>query len=87
MSDNPDSETHRPNLVYYQNRDNSLVDMLLLTGTDKGACLAVRGYNYHKVEKGGIWVPAKIEIFLSDAGSVMEKRLVKIDYQQLKATK
>lgn len=87
MSDKPDSETHRPNLVYYQNRDNSLVDMLLLTGTDKGACLAVRGYNYHQVEKGGIWVPAKIEIFMTDVRGVMQKRLVKIDYHGFKAVK
>ncbi|MHC4111896.1 MAG: hypothetical protein ACYSUY_12545 [Planctomycetota bacterium] len=87
MSDNPDSETPRANLVYYQNRDNYLVDMLLLTGTDKGASLAVRGYNYHEVEKGGIWVPVKIEIFLSDAGSVMQKRLVKIDYHQSRRAK
>jgi hypothetical protein len=87
MSDKPDSQTHQPNLVYYQNRENSLVDMLLLTGTDKTACLAVRGYNYQEVEKGGILVPAKIEIFLSDAGGIMQKRLVKIDYHGLKAVK
>jgi hypothetical protein len=78
-SDKPDSETHRPNLVYYQNRDNSLVDMLLF-GDTEGACLAVRGYNYHEVEKGGILIPAKIEIFIVGAGGVMQKRLVKIDY-------
>lgn len=79
-SDKPDSETHQPNIVYYQNRDNSLVDMLLVGDTVKGVCLAVRGYNYHEVEKGGIFVPAKIEIFIADAGGVMQKRLTKIDY-------
>ena len=61
--------------------------MLLFAGTDKGACLAVRGYNYHEVEKGGIWAPAKIEIFMADVRGVMQKRLVKIDYHQLKAVK
>lgn len=87
MSDKPDSDTHRPNLVYYQNRDSALVDMLLFAGTDKVACLTVRGYNYHEVENGGIWIPAKIEIFMADVRGVMQKRLVKIDYHQLKAAK
>ena len=54
--------------------------MLLVGDTVKGVCLAVRGYNYHEVEKGGIFVPAKIEIFIADAGGVMQKRLTKIDY-------
>lgn len=87
ISDKPDSETHRPNIVYYQNRDSSLVNTMLFAGIDQNDFLAVRGYNYHQVEKGGIWVPAKIEIYLSDAGSVMQKRLVKIDYHRLKAAK
>ena len=84
ISDKPDSKER---LVYYQNRDNFLIDMLLLIGADTGACLAVRGYNYQAVEKGGILVPAKIEIFLSDNAGIMQKRLVKIDYHRLKAVK
>jgi hypothetical protein len=84
ISDKPDRQIHLSNLVYYQNRDNSLVDMLLFTGTDKGSYLAARGYNYQEVEKDGILVPAKIEIFLSDAGGIIHKRLVTIDYHRLK---
>jgi hypothetical protein len=80
MSDKPDSKTNRPNIVYYQNRDNSLVDTILVRDTINGAYLAVRGYNYHEVEKGGIFVPAKIEIYTADSRAVLQKRLVKIDY-------
>lgn len=87
ISDKPDSQKHQSNLVYYQNRDNSLVDMLMLTCTDEKACVAIRGYNYQEVEKGGILVPTKIEMFLSDAAGIMQKRLVTIDYHELKAVR
>lgn len=85
--DKPDSAPIRPKLVFYQNRGNSLVDMLLFLGVDRGTTLAVRGYNYQEVEKGGVFVPAKIEIFMTDVRGIMQHRLVKIDYHQLKATK
>ena len=80
ISDKTDSKNNRPNIVYYQNRDNSLVDTILVIDTVNGKYLAVRGYNYHEVEKGGILIPAKIEIYTADSRAVLQKRLVKIDY-------
>ncbi len=85
--DKPDSAPIRPKRVFYQNRDSSLVDMLWFTGIDRGTFLAVRGYYYREVEKGGVVVPAKIEIFTTDVQGVMRHRLVKIDYHKLKTTK
>ena len=81
------SEPYWPKRLFYQNRDSSLVDMLWFTGIDRGTFLAVRGYYYREVEKGGVVVPAKIEIFTTDVQGVIQHRLVKIDYHQLKTTK
>ncbi len=82
-----DSGSYQPKFVFYQNRANSVVDMLLFLGVDGGTTLAARGYNYQEVEKGGVVVPAKIELFITDVGLVMQHRLVKIDYHRLKAAK
>ena len=81
------SELYWPKRVFYQNRDSSLVDMLWFTGIDRGTFLAVRGYYYREVEKGGVVVPAKIEILMTDVQGVIQHRLVKIDYHRLKAAK
>lgn len=80
VSDNTGSEPYLPKRIFYQNRDSSLVDMLWFAGHDRSTFLAVRGYYYHEVEKGGVVVPAKIEIFTTDVQRVMRNRLVKIDY-------
>lgn len=85
--DQTDSGSHQPKFVFYQNRGNSVVDMLLFLGVDRGTTLAVRGYNYQEVEKGGVVVPAKIEFFITDVSLVMKHRLLKIDYHRLKAAK
>lgn len=78
--DKTSSELHWPIQVFYQNRDNSLVDMLWFKSVDGGTFLAVRGYDYHEVEKGGVVAPAKIEIFTTNERSIIRHRLVKIDY-------
>ena len=78
--------------VFYQNRSTFLVDMLWFAGVDSPVIaseaqpsvaipisLAVRGYDYREVEKGGVRLPAKIEIFRTDAAGVLQERLVKID--------
>lgn len=87
-------EPYRPKLVFYQNRDSSLVDMLRFASVDGGTFLAVRGYYYHEIEKGSVSVPIKVEIFKTDAAGFLQQRLVKIDtthinvwYSQLEPTK
>ncbi|MBN1804103.1 MAG: hypothetical protein JW837_02520 [Sedimentisphaerales bacterium] len=67
--------------VFFQDRDNFLIDMLLFDFTGRGNNLAVRGYDYTKIEKGGVLVPARIEIFRADARGNLQQRLVKIDNQ------
>ena len=80
--------------VFYQDRDNSLVDMILFDYMGGGDFLAVRGYDYTEVvrmdsqeEKEGVRVPVGIEIFKADADGNLRERLVKIDYHVLKRAK
>ena len=66
--------------VFYQNRDNSLIDLLWLGDVDGETFLTVRGYDYHEVEKNGVRLPAKIEIFITDASGASPRRLAKVDF-------
>ncbi len=75
-----------PKAVFYQDRDSDFVDMIWFAGSGKGKLLAVRGYDYKEVEKRGVLVPAKIEIFVTNADGVLQERLAKIDYHLLRAT-
>jgi hypothetical protein len=73
--------------VFYQDRDSSLIDMLVFDFMSGGSNFAVRGYDYTKVEKNGVLVPAKIEIFRTDAIGSLQERLVKIDNHTFKCSK
>jgi hypothetical protein len=74
--------------VFYQDRDNSFVDLIRLARKVAGeggrmSVQYVRGYDYEKVDKG-IMVPKRIEIFGTDARDRSRKRLVKIDCHAVK---
>jgi hypothetical protein len=75
--------------VFYQDRDSSLVNMIRLSCTGTGSAIDrtvqyVRGYDYKEVEKTGLLVPTRIEIFETDARDRTQKRLVKIDCHAIK---
>ncbi len=94
-------------VVFYQDRDSFLVDMLLFADVGSSVIageaqpsaaipvsFAIRGYDYTEVvrmdsqgEKDGVRVPARIEIFRTDARGNLQERLVKIDYHTLKRAK
>ena len=67
--------------VFYQNANSFLVDMLWFADIDRESFFAVRGHNYSEVEKGGVWLPSRIELFKSDAHDRLQQRLVKIDFK------
>jgi hypothetical protein len=78
-------------VVFYQDRDSSLVDMVRLTCMNTGTAREktiqyVRGYDYQRVDKAGPLVPTRIEIFETDARDRFQKRLVKIDCHTVKRT-
>jgi hypothetical protein len=70
--------------VFYLNRDSSLVEFVWFP--TKGdpellrAGIAVRGYDYREVEKSGVWLPGKVEIFVTDASGAHRQRLAVIDF-------
>lgn len=66
-------------IVLYQNPESSLVDLLWLVDVDEGKFLLVRGYDYDKLEKDGVLLPTKIEIFRTDARAISKERVVTID--------
>jgi hypothetical protein len=65
--------------IFYQDRDGSLIDMLVFDFKSGDSNFAVRGYDYTEVEKKGVRVPSRIEIFKADARGNLQERLVKID--------
>ena len=69
--------------VFYQNRDNSLIDMIQFESAGTGKILTVRGYDHREIEKRGALVPAGIEIFTTDSQANAKDRLVKIDSHTL----
>lgn len=73
-----------PNVIFYQNKDNFLVDMLWLPCVD-AECrrdgIGVRAYAYEEIEKAGALIPSKIEIFDAGAGVHFGRRLIKIDFK------
>ena len=68
-----------PKAVFYQNRDNSIIDMIWIDCLGIDQFLTVRGYDYSEIEEGKIVVPQKMEIFLTDSQNSSQQRLVKID--------
>ncbi len=73
--------------VFYQDRDSSLIDMLVFDFMSGDSNLSVCGYDYTEVEKDGVRVPARIEIFTADTQGNLQERLVKIDNHTFKRSK
>ncbi|MFQ6036069.1 MAG: hypothetical protein ACE5NM_09535, partial [Sedimentisphaerales bacterium] len=76
-------------VVFFQNTDSSLVDMVWFAKVEEGPrfagtqkkFLAVRGYDYKEVVENGVLVPTRIEIFRTDDRAVIGQRMVKIDFK------
>ena len=65
-------------ITYYQNRDSSLVDMMLLTCTNNTSYL-VSGYNYEPIIDGEISVPSRIEIYTASSEGIAQRQIFRID--------
>jgi hypothetical protein len=67
-------------VVFYQNRDSFLVDMIWFAAADREMFFAVRGYDYRATAEDDVLVPTKVEIFRTDARGLLKERLAKVDY-------
>lgn len=68
-----------PRAVFYQNRDNSIIEMIWIDCPGVDQFFTVRGYDYERIKDGDIIIPQRIEIFLTDSQNISHRRLVKID--------
>ncbi len=68
-----------PIAVFYQNRENSIIEMIWIDCPGVNQDLLVRGYDYDRIKDGEIMIPQRIEIFLTDSQCNSPQRLVKID--------
>lgn len=71
---------NQPDIIFYQNRDSALIDLIWFVSAKRGTSLAVRGYNYQEIRKSSVFFPVKIEIFMTDRQGVIQNRLATIDY-------
>ena len=70
--------------VFYQNRDTSVIDLVWFAakaGAEfESAGIMVHGYDYREVKRNGVWLPGKVEIFVTDASGAHRQRLAVIDF-------
>lgn len=82
----PSKKSYWSRVVFYQRRDGSLVDMIWFADVQRKKFVMVRGYDYCEVEKGGVLVPTKVEIYRTDTNGALRQRLAKIHYHTLKSS-
>jgi hypothetical protein len=73
-------------VLFYQNADSALVDILRLVDMDRNSFFLARGYDYRQLQEGAALVPAKIEIFQTDVHGAVLARLAKVDYHTFSFT-
>jgi hypothetical protein len=71
------AEHYWTNGTYFQNQQNSRVEMVWLANEARQDFLVVRGYDY--AAQDGVLIPSKIELFRSDAEARIGQRFAKID--------
>lgn len=69
--------------IFYQSTDSSLLDVVRLIDAKNRVFLVALGYDYWQVKEFGIIVPAKIEIFKTNANGARGRKLVQISYHTL----
>jgi hypothetical protein len=64
-------------VTFYQNRETSVVDRVLIALGEK--LFLVNSYGYRQLEKGGVRVPSRLEVFEANGRGAAARRLIKID--------
>jgi hypothetical protein len=67
-------------LAWYRSAEGSAVADIVTLQCSDGGWYVARGYGYYLTRGAGMLVPAKIEIFKTDAASMSEQMLLSLDY-------
>lgn len=67
-------------VIFCQNQQSSLIDVVWYSSEGSDGLLTVRGYNYTQIKESGIVLPRRVEIFRASSDGVLQKRLAKIEY-------
>ena len=70
-----------PKVIFYQDRDSSLVDTLWFADIEEKKFLLTLGYDYAEVDKKGILAPTKIEMFITDDRESLQTCLAEINFK------
>ncbi len=74
------SDSAEEGVIFCQNQQSSLFDVIWYSGEGSDSLLTVRGYNYSRIKEGGVVLPGRVEIFRASSDGVLQKRLAKIEY-------
>lgn len=66
-------------VVFYQNKTDSMMDMVLLKCAGEDTCFLVCGYDYIKARDAEILIPKRIEIHMADQQGLARRQLFRID--------
>ena len=72
---------HWSRILYYQNTDSGLLEIVCLIGRTEQKMLTVRGYDYKSRATAGVLVPSKMEVFEAEPQDILAKRLLTIDVE------
>ena len=72
------------NIIYYQNKLSSLIDIILLSSRSDNKSFLVFGYDYEEIINAGISIPNSIEIHLAGRDGTSQRLLLKIDVSEAK---
>jgi hypothetical protein len=74
-------ELYWSKMVFCQNTDSSLVDVIYLADVESGKFFIVRAFDYGQVQKKGVLLPTKVEVFRTDAQGALPKRVAQVSFK------
>lgn len=72
--------------VFYQNPDNSVLELVSREDKGGGGIILGLGYNWRIVRPGGVMVPSRVEILRSGGAGLRYERIAEIDYHEISAS-
>jgi len=74
-------EPYWSKVVLCQNTDNALFDFIYLADVERGKFFIVRAFDYGQVQKKGVLLPTKVEVFRTDAQGALPKRVAHVSFK------